>query len=272
MDRAASQEYFTTVKSLGNAVINCTDRDITVDRRADLKVGSQDNLGGEISGTIALTGTINVSGSVTAGVTGEGSIEFKTPLLDKGPTTAIKGTGTATGEGTVTGAVGASAAFTGAFKANYLKTWTTEQTDSTNYHMTVKGGDALVFGASVALPPFSGNATSATTQVQGWTIRYPNRLSGTESRHPDKAVALLLRNSSTNDHTAAQRLRGVRPGAKVTVTFDDSAGSTGNACTTAQLAKARPTPSRARAARRPSTNRCSASRPSPPSTTGTAAP
>lgn len=197
VDRAASQEYFTTVKSLGNAVINCTDRDITVDRRADLKVGSQDNLGGEISGTIALTGTINVSGSVTAGVKGEGSIEFKTPLLDKGPTTAIKGTGTATGEGTVIGAVGASAAFTGAFKANYLKTWTTEQTESTNYHMTVKGGDALVFGASVALPPFSGNATSATTQVQGWTIRYPNRLSGTESRHPDKAVALLLRNSST---------------------------------------------------------------------------
>ncbi|MCX4403979.1 hypothetical protein OG840_20045 [Streptomyces sp. NBC_01764] len=94
-----------------------------------------------------------------------------------------------------------------------------------------------VINGNFSEPAFT--ADTDTSQVRGWTIRYPYRFSGTVSGHPDKAPAILLRNRTTDDHTVSQRLRGVRAGAEVTVTFDDSFGGSSN-CPTEQLTQGQP--------------------------------
>ncbi|MCX4403978.1 hypothetical protein OG840_20040 [Streptomyces sp. NBC_01764] len=158
-------QFFSTVKSVGNAVINCTKSDITVDRRVDLQTGSQDNIGGEITGSIALEGQINVSGEISAGVSGEGGITFKTPNMKDGPMSETTAKGGAQGSGKVGASLSAKAAFQMAFKAQYQHSWTTTQTESTTYHMTVKPGDALVFGASAAMQRMAGTLTTNQGQA-----------------------------------------------------------------------------------------------------------
>ncbi|MEV0280787.1 hypothetical protein AB0I22_30970 [Streptomyces sp. NPDC050610] len=161
MDRAVVPlQFFSTVKSLGNAVINCTKSNIIVDRTVDLQTGSQDNLGGEITGSIAIEGHINASGEVSAGVSGEGHALAKTPDQSKGPSAEAGAKAGANASGKVGAQAGLKAAFSGAFKAHYSKTWTTTHTESTKYQMTVKTGDALVFGASAAMERISGTLTT----------------------------------------------------------------------------------------------------------------
>ncbi|MFH8562068.1 hypothetical protein [Streptomyces sp. NPDC017988] len=161
MDRAAEpQQFFSTVKSLGNAVINCTKNDITVDRTIQMETGSQDNLGGEITGSIAVQGHINVSGEVSAGVNGEGHATAKTPNLKEGPNAEVGAKAGANAGGKVGSQMGLQASFSAAFKAHYAKTWTTKHTETTKYQMTVKRGDILVFGASAAMERISGTLTT----------------------------------------------------------------------------------------------------------------
>ncbi|MGW2612948.1 hypothetical protein ACWC4A_53205 [Streptomyces mirabilis] len=95
-----------------------------------------------------------------------------------------------------------------------------------------------VINGDFSQPAFT--ADTDTSQVKGWTIRYPYRYSGTSSGHPDKAPAILLRNRNTDDHTVSQRLRGVRAGAEVTVTFDDGFGGTASNCPSDQLTQGQP--------------------------------
>ncbi|MET7784255.1 hypothetical protein ABZT28_52935 [Streptomyces sp. NPDC005388] len=83
-------------------------------------------------------------------------------------------------------------------------------------------------------------ADTDTSQIKGWTVRYPYRYRGNVSGHPDKAPAILLRNRTTDDHTVSQRLRGVRAGAEVTVTFDDGFGGTASNCPSGQLTQGQP--------------------------------
>ncbi|MET7784254.1 hypothetical protein ABZT28_52930 [Streptomyces sp. NPDC005388] len=158
-------QFFSTVKSVGNAVINCTKSDITVDRRVDLETGSQDNIGGEITGSVALEGQINVSGEISAGVSGEGGITFKTPNMKEGPMSETTAKGGAQGSGKVGASLSAKAAFQMAFKAQYQHTWTAKQTESTAYHLTVKPGDALVFAASAAMQRMAGTLTTGQGQA-----------------------------------------------------------------------------------------------------------
>ncbi|MFJ7901530.1 hypothetical protein ACIQ6V_13705 [Streptomyces sp. NPDC096198] len=166
LDRAVLPlQFFSTVKSFGNAVINCTQSDITVDRRVDLQTGSQDNLGGEITGSVALEGQVNVSGEVSAGVSGEGGITFKTPNMKYGPMSETTAKGGAQGSGKIGASLSAKAAFQAAFKAQYQHTWTASHTESTTYHMTVKRGDALVFAASAAMQRIAGTLTTDRGQV-----------------------------------------------------------------------------------------------------------
>ncbi|MFI9650805.1 hypothetical protein ACIHAA_31640 [Streptomyces sp. NPDC052040] len=82
-------------------------------------------------------------------------------------------------------------------------------------------------------------ADTDTGQVRGWTVTYPYRYGGKVSGHPDKVPALLLRNRTTDDHTVSQRLRGVRAGAQVTVTFDDSFGGSPS-CPADQVSEGQP--------------------------------
>ncbi|MDP9865443.1 MULTISPECIES: hypothetical protein [Streptosporangium] len=162
IDPGASREYYSAVKSLGNAVINCTDDPITVQRQVTLRTGSTDNLGGEITGSITVEGQVNASGEVSAQVTGEGSGTFTTPNTKEGPYATLGAKGGATGSGKLAGSLGAKGAFQGAFKLHYQRSWTTENTESTSYTTTVRSGDALVFGASSAMQRVAGKITAGS--------------------------------------------------------------------------------------------------------------
>ncbi|MFJ7586903.1 hypothetical protein ACIQZO_05815 [Streptomyces sp. NPDC097617] len=86
-----------------------------------------------------------------------------------------------------------------------------------------------VINGDLTLPAFTGTALN-NANVSGWSVGSTNgagtatgvyRFSGEASGHPDKKVAVMLRQNAAA-HQFKQRLRGVRPGARVTVTFDDS--------------------------------------------------
>ncbi|GAB1820436.1 hypothetical protein [Herbidospora sp. RD11066] len=160
VDKAASGDFYSAVKSLGNAAVNCTDDPIRVDRQITLKTGSSDNLGGDITGNITTEGQLNGSGEVTAGVNAEGSGSFDTPDKQKGPTATVGGKAGANGSGKLGGALGLKGAFQGAFKLAYQRTWNREHTETTTYSTTVRPGDALVFGASAAMQRVAGSIGS----------------------------------------------------------------------------------------------------------------
>ena len=92
---------------------------------------------------------------------------------------------------------------------------------------------ALING-DFSLPAFTGTGPNGTS-VTGWSVGSTSanngagtvsgvwRYSGDASGHPDKKAAVMLRQPG-DGFAFKQRLRGVRPGAKVTVTFDDSPG------------------------------------------------
>ncbi|KUO10499.1 hypothetical protein [Streptomyces sp. DSM 15324] len=160
VDRLASSEYNTAVKSIGNAIVNCGKKDIKVTRQVSLQVSSSDNLGGEITGQITIEGQLGASGSVTAGVSGEAGGNFKTPDQSKGPSAEVNAKGGANAGGTIGGSASLRAAFEGAFKLAYSKTWSTQQSESTSYETLVEPGDALVFGASAAMQRVAGSIST----------------------------------------------------------------------------------------------------------------
>ncbi|MCX5393607.1 hypothetical protein [Streptomyces sp. NBC_00094] len=162
IDPKAGREYATAVKSLGNAVVNCTTSDMGVDRTVTLKTGSTDNIGGEISGTITAEGTVSASGEVTTNLSQEISTTHKTPDLSKGPTSEAGTKTTVGGGGKVAGSLSAKLAFEAAFKATYSKSWTIENTEETVYKTTVKPYDMLVFGASASMRRVVGNLVTDT--------------------------------------------------------------------------------------------------------------
>ncbi|MEV5754689.1 hypothetical protein AB0L00_43365 [Actinoallomurus sp. NPDC052308] len=71
---------------------------------------------------------------------------------------------------------------------------------------------------STAVKGWSVGSTDGAGTVGG-VVRYP----GTVSGHPDHKPAVMLRLPAP-ENAFKQRLRGVRAGAKVTITFDDSPG------------------------------------------------
>ncbi|MER7730219.1 hypothetical protein ABTX80_04990 [Streptomyces erythrochromogenes] len=162
INRAASGEYYSAVKSLGNAVVNCTKDAITVAREITLRTSSTDNLGGEITGKIAIEGTISTSGEVSAGVDAKAKGEFSTPDKSKGPTATVGAEAGASGSGKIAGSLGVKGAFEGAFKLAYQRSWTTEHIEKTTYNTTVRPGDALVFGASSAMQRIAGEITTGS--------------------------------------------------------------------------------------------------------------
>ncbi|SEC32908.1 hypothetical protein [Streptomyces sp. TLI_105] len=164
IDPKLSREYVTTVKSLGNAVINCTQSDMAVERTVTLKTGTTDNIGGEISGTITAEGTVGATGQVTGSLANETAMEHKTPQLDKGPTSSMGNKTTVSGGATASGSMTARLAFEAAFKATYSKSWTVEASEETVYKTTVHAHDMLVFGANAAMRRVAGSLVAKTGQ------------------------------------------------------------------------------------------------------------
>ncbi|WP_214411353.1 hypothetical protein [Sphaerisporangium fuscum] len=160
IDTASSGDFYSAVKSLGNAAINCTDDDINVERVITLKTGSSDNLGGEITGNISVEGQINASGEVSAGVNAEGSGSFDTPNKQQGPSASVGAKAGANGSGKLAGSLGLKGAFQGAFKLQYQHGWTSEHTESTTYRAKVRPGDALTFAASAAMQRIAGTISA----------------------------------------------------------------------------------------------------------------
>ncbi|MFI0928882.1 hypothetical protein ACH4TP_34005 [Streptomyces sp. NPDC021012] len=175
IDPKQDREYATAVKSLGNAVVNCTKSDMSVDRTVTLRTSSTDNIGGEISGKISAEGSISVSGEVTTNLVNDMTMENKTPNLKDGPT-STNGTKTsvATG-GKVAGSMSAKLAFEAAFKATYSKSWTIDNTEATTYRTTVKPYDMLVFGASAAMRRVVGSLrTDKGARILGIRVDSPS--------------------------------------------------------------------------------------------------
>ncbi|MER7988274.1 hypothetical protein ABTY53_22210 [Streptomyces noursei] len=117
---------------------------------------------------------------------------------------------------------------------------------------TLLAGPALAPPASAApatrhVPVINGDfgtpnftASGSGDKLTGWTVQYPYRLLPADAHHPDQLPAVLLRNKRTTDQSLSQRLRGVRAGAKVTVTFDDSTGGRNRACSKEQIDNGQP--------------------------------
>ncbi|WP_308407505.1 hypothetical protein, partial [Streptomyces venezuelae] len=175
IDRKLSREYVTAVKSLGNAVVNCTQNDMAVDRTVTLKTGTTDNIGGEISGQITAEGTVSASGEVTTNLSNDNSSENKTPNLKDGPTSTNGTKTTVAGGAKAAGSTSARLAFQAAFKATYSKSWTTEATEQTVYKTTVNAHDMLVFGANAAMRRVAGSLVADTgQQILGIVVDSPS--------------------------------------------------------------------------------------------------
>ncbi|WP_369384110.1 hypothetical protein [Streptomyces sp. cg36] len=162
IDQTKPREFNTAVQSLGNAVINCTKKDIKVTRKLTLTTATSDNLGGEIGGSADSSG--NVSGSVSSSLENNNNTNgsFSFPNLETGPTGTIGGTTTTGASGSVTGSMGASAAFKGAYNGRYSRTWMDQQAEETQYDVVVAPGDTLVFAASHAMQRVTGTLTTGS--------------------------------------------------------------------------------------------------------------
>lgn len=151
IDPTRSREYATAVKSLGNAVVNCTTDPMTVDRTVTLRTSSSDNIGGDITGKVTAEGVVTASGEVTTNLSDESSNNHKTPFLKDGPTSENGTKTNVSGGAKEAGSTSAKLAFESAYKSAYSRSWTVENTETTTYRTTVKPYDMLVFGASAAM-------------------------------------------------------------------------------------------------------------------------
>ncbi|MEU8763818.1 hypothetical protein [Streptomyces sp. NPDC048659] len=175
IDPKSGREFATAVRSLGNAVVNCTASDMNVDRTVTLRTSSTDNIGGEISGKITAEGTVSASGEVNTNLTNDLTNENKTPNLKDGPT-STNGTKTSVAVGgKVAGSLSAKLAFEAAFKATFSKSWTVDNTETTTYKSTVKSFDMLVFGASSSMRRVVGRLlTGSGAAILGIAVDSPS--------------------------------------------------------------------------------------------------
>ncbi|MFG2629409.1 hypothetical protein [Streptomyces sp. NPDC048473] len=175
IDPAKDREFATAVKSLGNAVVNCTVDEINVDRTVTLRTTSTDNIGGEISGSVTATGTVAATGLVTTSAANETTMANTTPNMKEGPTSTNTNKTTVSGLATASGTLTASLAFQAAFKATYSKSWTVDNTETTTYKTTVKPYDMLVFGASAAMRRVVGSlVTDRGKKIIGIAVDSPS--------------------------------------------------------------------------------------------------
>lgn len=152
-------ERTAAVVSVGNTVINCTNKKIDVYRTVVLESSTTDNLAGEISGSATLQGTIDNTTDVSGTVAGSNKTDFshtdQTAPKDKGPNTDTTTGGSVTVSGSATAAgqlkLTATAAYQLAFKATYSHEWKRTNTETTQVKFTVGIGEELQFGMLSAM-------------------------------------------------------------------------------------------------------------------------
>ncbi|MFZ3475833.1 hypothetical protein ACODT3_40735 [Streptomyces sp. 4.24] len=174
IDPEGAEQFYTSVKSMGNAVINCTKKDITVTRKLNLTTNTVDNIGGSISGSGEASGNVSVSADASTSSNSSSEGSFTSPNFEQGPTSTSAGTSQSGNSATTAGSQGASAAFAAAFSAYYDHSWMREQTEETKYEVTVAPGDALVFGASHAMQRVNGTLTTSNGTVRNITVDGPS--------------------------------------------------------------------------------------------------
>ncbi|MFJ7779369.1 hypothetical protein [Streptomyces yangpuensis] len=174
IDRKLGIEFATTVRSLGNAVVNCTQNDMNVERVVTLHAVTTDNINGEISGSVTAEGSIQASGEVTTNLGNESGTTHKSPDLSKGPTTEAATKVTVGGGAKVAGGTSARLAFQAAFKAAFSKTWSVDTTETTTYKSVVKAHDMLVFGATVAMRRIVGQLNTGAGSVLNVAVDSPS--------------------------------------------------------------------------------------------------
>ncbi|MEU7133351.1 hypothetical protein [Streptomyces sp. NPDC046261] len=175
-----NREYTSAVTSIGNAIVNCTDSDIVTKRTVTLETSSTDNIGGEISGSATVEGTITTTAQVNTDATKDVVLDSTKDQTqdqshsqwgaqkDKGPTTEdVTKTGTKDSNhvgtkdsghiGTMNNVVlGAKAAFQTAFKSTFSHQWVVRNVETTDYTITVKPHDIVVFSAANAMARVKG--------------------------------------------------------------------------------------------------------------------
>ncbi|MFG2818713.1 hypothetical protein ACGFX4_04715 [Kitasatospora sp. NPDC048365] len=162
-----TREITSAVASVGNAVINCTNKPIDIVRTVVLESSTTDNIAGEISGRAALEGTIDNTTDVSGSVSGSNKTEVThtdiTAPSDKGPNSETTNGGSISVGGSATGAaqlkLSAKASFELAFKATYSHEWKRTSTETTQVKFTVKSGDELQFGTMNAMTRTVGELT-----------------------------------------------------------------------------------------------------------------
>ncbi|MDJ1132763.1 hypothetical protein [Streptomyces iconiensis] len=191
-------EYTTALTSVGNTVENCTDDPIKVEREVELTSSSTDNIGGEISGSATIEGTVDntaemtfddtaeVSGSATKENATESTNQTWSPHSAKANSSSTskassKASATAAGKNTAhVGAkdsvhVGMKASFTAAFKATFSKSWTQTVKETTTHTFTVRSGKVLSFGVEQAMSRVKGTLqVDKDKQVQGIAVDTPS--------------------------------------------------------------------------------------------------
>ncbi|WP_406367458.1 hypothetical protein [Streptomyces sp. NBC_00645] len=193
IDPKRGREFTTTVKSLGNAVVNCTQNDMGVDRTVTLRTSSTDNIGGEISGKVTAEGTVNASGQVTTNLANDITSNHKTPNLKDGPTSENGTKTSVSGGATLSGSMSAKLAFEAAFKATYSKSWTVDNTEATTYKTVVKPYDMLVFGASAAMRRVVGQlVTDQGSRILNIAVDSPSMVNSSSFVAQTYAVPDLL--------------------------------------------------------------------------------
>ncbi|MFJ1754792.1 hypothetical protein [Kitasatospora sp. NPDC088134] len=149
-----SAERTAAVVSVGNTVINCTNKKITVYRTVVLESSTTDNLAGEISGSATIEGTVDnttaVSGTIAGSDKTDTSHTDSTAPKDKGPNTDTTTGSSTTVSGSATAAgqlkLSATAAFQLAFKAAYSHEWKRTNTETTQVKFMVDTESELQFG------------------------------------------------------------------------------------------------------------------------------
>ncbi|MFZ3492014.1 hypothetical protein ACODT5_02015 [Streptomyces sp. 5.8] len=167
IDPDQTEQFYTAARSMGNAVINCTNKEIKITRKLELKTRSTDNLGGNITGSAEASGNVSsaAESATNSNTSSEGS--FTTPNFEQGPTSTNSGSSQSGNAGSASGSQGASAVFTGGFGVNYFHEWQREQTEETKYELTLAAGDAASFSASHAMQRVNGKLTTGN----GATVR-----------------------------------------------------------------------------------------------------
>ncbi|MEU2717677.1 hypothetical protein [Streptomyces sp. NPDC007205] len=153
----AVREYRGGVISVGNAFLNCTDEDVSVQRRVTLWPRITDNIEGEINGRATDTGRVSNSSQVELSGTAEGSQtirkNFRSYNEEMQKATSSNSTESET-RGTLSGSISSESTGSKESDQEYensagrtdSRTWDNSVRSDTEVEATAPAGDVLIWG------------------------------------------------------------------------------------------------------------------------------